>query len=58
MQELVGFERSRNCKQLRSILKSIYARMPETFGMHSFRELPEWIRDDDFFVLLIGRLNL
>lgn len=57
MQELVGFERSRNCKQLRLILKSIYARMPETFGMHSFRELPEWIRSDDTFCSLIGRLS-
>lgn len=57
MQELVGFERSRNCKQLRLILKSIYARMPETFGMHSFRELPEWIRSDDIFCSLIGRLS-
>lgn len=57
MHELPEFERSRNCKQLRSILKSIYSRMPETFGMHSFRELPEWVREDKFFCSLIGRLN-
>ncbi len=44
-----GFETSRNCRQISNIVRSLFRRSPEMHGVLSWKELPRWIRDDEFF---------
>jgi hypothetical protein len=50
-------ETSRNCRSVRSIVKSLYRRLPEHFGLGAVRQLPDWIRDDKLFCILFSRIN-
>ncbi|MEY3902189.1 MAG: hypothetical protein RL189_1495 [Pseudomonadota bacterium] len=50
-------ESSRNCKNVRSIVKSLYRRSPEHFGQDEVNELPEWIRSDKIFCSLFSRIS-
>ena len=49
LQQLSGHETSRNCKQVRSIVRAIYRNVPETAGRFASRDLPRWMVDDHNF---------
>jgi len=49
MEAIPGQELSRNCRQVRAIVKAIYKNVPETFGRFQSRDLPEWMVDDKEF---------
>ncbi len=51
-------ESSRNCRSVRSIVKSLYRRLPEHFGLGAVKQLLDWIRDDKLFCSLFSRINL
>jgi hypothetical protein len=48
---------SRNCRSVRSIVKSLYRRLPEHFGLGAVKQLPDWIRDDKLFCTLFSRIT-
>jgi hypothetical protein len=50
-------ESSRNCRSVRSIVKSLYRRLPEHFGLGAVKQLPDWIRDDKLFCSLFSRIS-
>jgi hypothetical protein len=50
-------ESSRNCKNVRSIVKSLYRRAPEYFGNDEVKDIPDWIRNDKIFCSLFSRIN-
>jgi hypothetical protein len=50
-------ECSRNCRSVRSIVKSLYRRLPEHFGLGAVKQLPNWIRDDRIFCTFFSRTN-
>jgi hypothetical protein len=49
MAAVPGCEYSRNCRQVRSIVKAIYRNLPHMVGRFSDRELPAWLADDTPF---------
>ena len=57
IQAIPGAEVSRNCKQVRSIVRSLYRRVPESLGALEWNELPDWIKDDSIFCSLLKRLS-
>jgi hypothetical protein len=50
-----GNETSRNCKQVKAIVRSIYRRFPENHGVLAWKDLPEWVRNDETFCSLFKR---
>ena len=52
-----GYETSRNCKQVKAIVRSLYRRIPENQGVLAWKDLPEWVRNDTFFCSLFKRIN-
>ena len=52
-----GNETSRNCKQVKAIVRSIYRRFPENLGVLAWKDLPEWVRNDETFCSLFKRIN-
>ena len=57
IQAIPGFETSRNCKQMRSIVRSLFRRTPESLAALDWKELPDWIKDDEIFCSLLKRTN-
>ena len=57
IQAIPGAETSRNCKQVRAIVRSLFRRSPESLGVLDWKELPEWIKDDKIFCSLLRRTN-
>ena len=52
-----GYETSRNCKQVKAIVRSLYRRIPENQGVLAWKDLPEWVRNDTIFCSLFKRIN-
>ncbi len=44
-----GHEASRNCRQVRKIVRCLFQRMPEHEGRFPHRSLPEWMTNDALF---------
>jgi hypothetical protein len=57
IQAISGSETSRNCKNVRSIIRSLFRRTPESLGALDWKELPDWIKDDKIFCSLLKRTN-
>ena len=51
LQQVPGYEYSRNCRQVRSIARAIYQNLPETAGRFASRDLPLWIFEDHNFMV-------
>ena len=49
VQVIPGYEFSRNCRQVRSIVRAIFKNVPETAGRFVSRQLPSWMTDDQNF---------
>jgi hypothetical protein len=49
VQGIPGYETSRNCKLIPSIVRSLFRRQPETLGIRERNTLPDWILDDTLF---------
>jgi hypothetical protein len=55
IQAIPGAETSRNCKQMRAIVRSLYRRTPDTLGALDWKALPDWIQNDKIFCSLLVR---
>ena len=49
LQVMPDYECSRNCRQVRSIVRAIFKNVPETAGRFASRQLPPWMTDDHNF---------
>ena len=57
IQAIPGSETSRNCKNVCSIVRSLFRRTPESLGALDWKDLPDWIKDDKIFCSLLKRTN-
>lgn len=57
VQAMEGFETSRNCRLVRSIVRSLFRRKPENQGDLRWEALPEWMKDDRIFCSISKRVN-